>query len=103
MKNGLACPQGDVSSSSESPTSVMTSASSPASPISTQLANNTSELEETAAEPHSYSNIFVGLVLFGAAVGLFLWLGGLRWARRVLAGKERGKYRKVDEEDVENK
>jgi len=95
--------QDDVSSFSQSPTSEKTSASSPASPVSTQPAGNTSELEEIAAEPHSYSNIFVGLILFGVAVGLFLWLGGLRWVRRVLAGKERGQYRKVDEEDLENK
>lgn len=49
---------------------------------------------------HNYRNIFFGLLFLGVGTAVFIWLGGLRWARRVLAG-DHMRYRKVDGDDIE--
>jgi len=48
---------------------------------------------------HRYA--IVGLVLFTVATMMFVLVGGLRWLRRLTATRHRGRYRKVDGEDLE--
>lgn len=44
--------------------------------------------------------IFGALLILAVPVGLFFVLGGMRWVKRVIAGKNaRGRYRKVDDEE----
>jgi len=52
---------------------------------------------------HPFRNLFFGLILLGVPVSLFVWCGGIRLLRRVIKGKgkERSRYRKVGDEDVE--
>jgi len=45
--------------------------------------------------------IVVGLTLFAVATMIFVLTGGLRWLRRLVAQRHRGRYRKVDDEDLE--
>lgn len=45
--------------------------------------------------------IIVSLILFTFATTIFVLVGGLRWLRRVIAVRSRGRYRKVDDEDLE--
>jgi hypothetical protein len=59
------------------------------------------EEEEVAPTQSSYQILFFLIVFVGASGGLFVWLGGMRWARRVLGMQESVKYRKVDDEDLE--
>ncbi|KAJ7496081.1 peptidylprolyl isomerase B [Mycena galericulata] len=75
----------------------------PASPVVTPPASATLEEEddEDIPEPSSYKVFFFALVLIGASGGLFWYLGGLRWARRVLGMQESVRYRKVEDEDLE--
>ena len=42
-----------------------------------------------------------GLTLFAIATMIFVLTGGLRWLRRLLARRHRGRYHKVDDEDSE--
>lgn len=74
-----------------------------ASPVVTPPASATLEEEEDddIPEPSSYRIFFFVLVVLGATGGLFWYLGGVRWARRVLGMPEAVKYRKVDDEDLE--
>jgi peptidyl-prolyl cis-trans isomerase B (cyclophilin B) len=52
---------------------------------------------------HPFRNLFFGLVLLGIPISLFVWCGGMRWLQRVIRGKgkERSKYRRVGDEDLE--
>lgn len=44
--------------------------------------------------------IFGALLILAVPIGLFFALGGLRWVKRLVAGKNaRGRYRKVDDEE----
>ena len=48
--------------------------------------------------------VFFGLVLLAIPSALFLWCGGLQWARRVIRGRTvgvKGQYRMVRNEDLE--
>ena len=45
--------------------------------------------------------IIVSLILFTFATMIFVLMGGLRWMRRVIATRGRGRYRKVHDEDPE--
>ncbi|KAJ7200498.1 peptidylprolyl isomerase B [Mycena rebaudengoi] len=71
----------------------------PASPVTTPAASSTLELEEEAQGP-SYEAIFFVLVFVAVSAGIFVWLGGLRWVRRVFGGPDI-KYSQVGEDDVE--
>jgi len=74
-----------------------------ASPVVTPAASATleEEEEEQAPAPSVYRLIFLVLVFVGASGGIFAWLGGMRWLRRVL-GMQHSGYSKVDdEEDLE--
>jgi len=42
-----------------------------------------------------------GLTLFAIATMIFVLTGGLRWLRRRVARRHRGRYHKVDDEDPE--
>jgi hypothetical protein len=46
-------------------------------------------------------NIIVSMILFTLATTIFVLVGGLRWLRRVIATRSRGRYRKVHGEDLE--
>lgn len=52
---------------------------------------------------HPFRNFFFGLILLGVPVSFFVWCGGLRWFQRLIngKGKERSRYRKVKDEDLE--
>jgi hypothetical protein len=54
-------------------------------------------------EPSTYTARYtvVGLALFAIATMIFVLMGGLRWLRRLVAQRHRGRYRKVDDEDLE--
>lgn len=44
--------------------------------------------------------IFGALLILAVPIGLFFALGGVRWVKRIIAGKNaRGRYRKVDDEE----
>lgn len=45
--------------------------------------------------------IIVGMILFSIGTMAFVLMGGLRWLRRVIATRSRGRYRKVHGEDPE--
>ena len=45
--------------------------------------------------------IIVGMILLTIATMIFVLSGGLRWLRRVIATRSRGRYRKVHDEDPE--
>jgi len=45
--------------------------------------------------------IIVGMILFTVATMVFVLMGGLRWLRRLIATRSRGRYRKVHDEDPE--
>jgi hypothetical protein len=45
--------------------------------------------------------IIVGMILLTIATAMFVLMGGLRWLRRIIATRGRGRYRKVDDEDPE--
>jgi hypothetical protein len=56
---------------------------------------------ETALEESKIDagrSIIVGLILLTIATTMFVLLGGLRWLRRVAAGRN-SRYRKLDNED----
>ncbi|KAJ6587122.1 peptidylprolyl isomerase B [Mycena vulgaris] len=73
-----------------------------ASHVVTPAASTTLEDEVDEEVPtESYQVIFFVLVFVAASAGLFVWLGGLRWARRVLGMQESVKYRQVGDEDLE--
>jgi hypothetical protein len=70
-----------------------------ASPVVTPAGSATlEEEEEEVPAPSVYRLIFFVLVLVGASGGIFAWLGGMRWLRRVL-GMQHAGYRKVDDEE----
>ena len=45
--------------------------------------------------------IIISLILFTLATMIFILMGGLRWLRRAIATRSRGRYRKVHGEDPE--
>jgi len=45
--------------------------------------------------------IIISMILFTVATLIFVLMGGLRWFRRVIATRSRGRYRKVHGEDLE--
>lgn len=45
--------------------------------------------------------IIVSMILLTIATMIFVLVGGLRWLRRVIATRSRGRYRKVHGEDLE--
>jgi hypothetical protein len=57
----------------------------------------------TLGEPSNTTGRYaiVGLALFALATMIFMLMGGLRWLRRLIATRHRGRYRKVDDEDPE--
>ncbi|THH12896.1 hypothetical protein EW146_g7266 [Bondarzewia mesenterica] len=61
------------------------------------------DIDEEISVPHTGAGryVVVGLLVVGVFGALFVALGGLRWARRMLSGRDRVKYRKVDDEDPE--
>ncbi|KAJ7268771.1 peptidylprolyl isomerase B [Mycena haematopus] len=73
-----------------------------ASPVITPAASVTLEEEEEVdiPEPSVYRFIFLVLLFVAASGGIFAWLGGMRWLRRVFGVTPEG-YRKVEEEDLE--
>jgi len=71
-------------------------------PVVTPAASVTleEEEEEEVPEPSVYRLIFLVMLFVAASGGIFAWLGGMRWLRRVLGVSPAG-YRKVDDEDLE--
>jgi hypothetical protein len=53
--------------------------------------------DEYSYETHPFRVLFFGLFVLGVGGATFTWCGGMRFVRRVLGGRERGKYRKVDD------
>lgn len=45
--------------------------------------------------------IIVSMILLTIATMIFVLVGGLRWLRRLIATRSRGRYRKVHGEDPE--
>jgi hypothetical protein len=45
--------------------------------------------------------IIISMILFTLATIIFVLMGGLRWLRRVIATRSRGRYRKIHGEDPE--
>ncbi|KAJ7497506.1 peptidylprolyl isomerase B [Mycena latifolia] len=73
-----------------------------ASPVVTPAASVTlEEEEEEVPETSSYQLFFLVVLFLAASGGLFAWMGGIRWVRRVLGMPSSVKYSKVDEEDPE--
>jgi len=58
------------------------------------------EEEEEAPEPSVYRFLFLVVLFIAASGGIFAWLGGVRWLRRVFGVSNAG-YSKVDDEDLE--
>lgn len=58
---------------------------------------------EAVPEFGNYSSgryFFGALLILAVPVGIFFALGGMRWVKRLIAGKgARGRYRKVDDEE----
>lgn len=83
----------------EGHTATTTTESAPES--NEQVPSDTKDSDEFDGSSFTISNfLLVGAVLtFFFAI--FLWLGGLRFAKRVLSGKRRGKYSKVGSDDLE--
>jgi hypothetical protein len=54
-------------------------------------------------EPSILTGYFtiVSMILFTFATIIFVLMGGLRWLRRMIATRSRGRYRKVHGEDLE--
>ena len=65
--------------------------------------SETSSSGITLGEPANTTGRYaiVGLTLFAIATMVFMLMGGLRWLRRLIATRHRGRYRKVDDEDPE--
>ncbi|KAL0956422.1 hypothetical protein HGRIS_002570 [Hohenbuehelia grisea] len=77
-----------------------TTAAAPADTVPSKIVN---EAVETVDEDmFSFKNFFFAVVFFGGFAGLFMYLGGLRWLRR-LVGKDDVKYRRVGDEDPEKR
>ncbi|KAJ6594116.1 cyclophilin-like domain-containing protein [Mycena capillaripes] len=90
---------------SSAPASALPTTTRGASPVvtapSTTLEEEQEEEEDNTPPPSVYRLIFLVLIFLGASGGLFAWLGGMRWLRRVFGLQPSG-YRKVDdEEDLE--
>jgi hypothetical protein len=64
---------------------------------------STSTLGTVVDEPSTYTARYtiVGLTLFAIATMMFVLMGGPRWLRRLIMQRRRGRYRKVDDEDLE--
>ncbi|KAK7005712.1 Peptidylprolyl isomerase B [Favolaschia claudopus] len=69
------------------------------SPVSTPPASGTL-IDGDEPEPSVYRLLFVVLLFLACAGGIFAWLGGLRWLRRIVGASPAG-YRRVEEEDLE--
>lgn len=54
--------------------------------------------EETSS---TFRNVILGLLFIGVIGALMAWLRTFQWVRRFVSGKERGVYRRVDNDDVE--
>lgn len=54
-------------------------------------------------EPSTFTGhyIIISMILFAVVTLIFVLMGGLRWFRRVIATRSRGRYRKVHGEDPE--
>jgi len=66
------------------------------------------EFDDTAGKAPKASTLtytarytVVGFALFAIATMIFVLMGGLRWLRPLIAQQRRGRYRKVDDEDLE--
>ncbi|KAJ6500110.1 peptidylprolyl isomerase B [Mycena vitilis] len=91
----------DLAPSSAAPASNDAAVTDSASPVVTPAASSTLEEEDeedTTPEPSVYRLIFVLVLFLLGSSGLFAWLGGMRWLRRIFGVKHTG-YRKVDDED----
>ncbi len=74
-----------------------------ASPPDADTAGNPVESSSgiTLGEPTNTTGRYaiVGLTLFAIATMIFMLMGGLRWLRRLIATRHRGRYRKVDDDE----
>lgn len=114
-KIGIACQQdlktGDIAEVVTSPVSGSLGSSASATASNTPAAQSSgttlpgsstdSAIVDDEASPNTYRNIFFGLLFIGVAGAAFVWLRGHQWVRRLLSGKNRAQYRKVDEDDLE--
>jgi len=59
------------------------------------------ELEEFPYSPPSFGTMLFA-ILFIAILGAgFVWLGGYRYARRLISGGKQARYRRLGEADLE--
>jgi peptidyl-prolyl cis-trans isomerase B (cyclophilin B) len=74
----------------------------PAATNDTASSKPTSSSSEAAAasSESSFSNTFFVLVIFGMAVGLFLWIGGARCMGRLLPKSVTARYMRVASDDI---
>lgn len=49
----------------------------------------------------NFTHILFGLVIFAVPSAAFIYFGGIQWAKRVIRGEGKGKYRVVGERDLE--
>ncbi|RDB25082.1 Peptidyl-prolyl cis-trans isomerase B [Hypsizygus marmoreus] len=72
-----------------------------AAPPSTPEAASTSEHHDIPQSP-SFGTLLFAFGFIGVAITAFIWLGGLRYTRRIIPSGKNSQYRKVDE-DVEHR
>jgi len=46
-------------------------------------------------------NMLYAMILLGLVVAVFVWFGGVQWARGVIGVRARGTYRRMGDVDVE--
>ncbi|KAJ6499085.1 peptidylprolyl isomerase B [Mycena sanguinolenta] len=97
-------PEDSVAPTSPSLKGIPSTTTRAASPVittpSSVIVDEEEEEEEDVPEPSVYRFIFVVLLFLAASGGIFAWLGGMRWLRRVFGASHAG-YRKVEEDDLE--
>jgi peptidyl-prolyl cis-trans isomerase B (cyclophilin B) len=53
--------------------------------------------DEYSYQTHPFRIFFFGVFVLAIGGAVFTWCGGMRFVRRTLGGRERGRYRKVDD------
>lgn len=68
---------------------------------SSEKVTPTTDMEDIPVSSATLYHFVFGLIFIALVAGLFVWLGGLQFVRRILPGSSQARYRKVEDEDVE--
>ncbi|KAF8919818.1 cyclophilin-like domain-containing protein [Mucidula mucida] len=95
--------EGNQETTAPSPSPVAEEDSSPfiTSPAAESTVDATVDAGVTDKATDTFRNVLLGLLFIGVLGALVAWLRTFQWLKRLLSGKERGAYRRVDDDDLE--